>query len=886
MAGDGNASPLSAIMASVIRPWHAVILSLLLASCRPCAPLEMRRDIQLAFMPGGPVPDLHLGYTRIELGGGLRALVAPTADGAPFTLSLWIRAGTDDEASGESGASHLARLSLLDPATCPEAAGASQRIHAAGGQVEARTTRRYTVVTVHAPAGRISEAIEVLGPFLRPPALPGEALVHARKALRHEADGSWASPRALEADAIHSLMLGPSPGSSLYPAVADADATDAGAVHAYMKRTYTQGRMVLGASMPVGLSASLGKLAHPHKGAGPSGTGYPGPGGIVVRALEPPDTTGDDARSLVVAGIVLPALGTQAGAASHLVARWLAEPGTGTVLESLGEMGKLFQGLEVEVEATADGNLVTVGGAVEPGNEVEAVQAIALALARASLLPPTPSSLERAAIAAAAAWARDVEDPLAAPSRLAAHEHLCAGSPTPEDHILGLFDVGEDEAGAILRRVIEDGSIGFVIVPARAEGHDPPRPIDTVAAEAEARSAIGRMLVMADGPCQPGLVAIRTPGSTVAISGLLGSGSLNETPGREGTAKLLSLMLARRLERAVRESPGLDPAFVTASSVYSPDHVGVHLVVPADRWREGLLAVRSALLAPGLDASSFEEARQKCIATAHLPDDGSTLSMRSAMASILGLGHGYDPEGSVASLGTTSAAEVSSFHLAALEAGLAVALAGDLDPDDACPAASIAFALSRPAGSAATLVAPTPVVAAPSQMVVEGPGSTVFVTVAWAIPGASSADAFPLLALAEILGHRLRSIVAAKGLASLIDVEIWTARDFGILAVRAEAPAPNAAALRAAVSSAASSLEDSPPSVEELEGARERILADRAQALALPATAARLLALEELRAGGVVPADAETALSVLESDRIAELAAAYLATPVVTALAP
>jgi predicted Zn-dependent peptidase len=848
-----------------------------------------------------------LEYTRMSLGGGLEAIVTPVPESVPVTLSLWIRAGSDHEGEGEAGASHLARHALLGSARRSQA---WESLVASGGEVEAWTSRRSTAVTVHAPPGGLDQALELLAPFIRPQVPGEEALARARKAVELEADGWWADPRARARDALHSLALGPERTSSLYPDLATLGHTDPGAVSGFLERTYTSGRMVLAASLSATSARSLSLPVVPRKGGReePASSGARDPFSRVLAAPGPMP----EGASLVLAGTLLPAPGSQEGAGAHLLAGWLGGQGPGSIDEHLTELTGAFGSTQIALDATRDGNLVSIAATAAPGTEVAAVRAMASALALTTVLGPQGPSLEREALGTAATWMVHLGDPVLAPILLARHEHLCLGV-EPEDHLSSLFDVGPAEVASLARGFEEPGGIRFVISQSPHDGHDPVEPLDPSAIDEASSAAVKQTLDLVESARKRcghegqaraqsstqglSIVTLRTPGpATVAVTGLIGAGSLNEAPGHEGTAKLLSLLMTKKLESAVHLSAGLDPDYVVSSGVYHPDRVGVHLVVPRDRWLEGVLAVRSAILAPRITSPLFEAMRQKCIAASGAPVDPRARGTRAVLGALVGLEEGYDPDGTVASLGTLTPEEVRSFHRAGLARSASIGIAGEMDASGPCAAATVAFHArsARTDEEAITLVSPAPGAqpAGGQPAVVEGAGSMAWITAAWAVPGLAGKH-LPVQLIARLLdgpdGLLARTIVDAKGLATAIEVETWATSGWGMLVVHAHAPAINVEAVIAALRASLENMALHPPSHDEIEEAREAILARRAHDLALPATAGRLVALEALLVGaGSAGAPIDKALGAIGRNAIAETLASYVtgSEPAIAVYAP
>jgi predicted Zn-dependent peptidase len=860
--------------------------------------------VRLSFVAGPSAPPLTLALRRTSLDGGLRVIIIPIPEGVPPTYSLWIRAGSDHEEPAEAGASHLARHILLGSG---ESTKAVAELAASGGACDARTSRRFTTVTVHAPPGGTRAALELLDTFLRP-AVPSEEAVYAARAqVAQEADAWWQGPDARTIDALRSLMIGPRRAASLFPDVGSLGKTGAQAVGAFLDRNFRSERMVLAASIPESQMKELSTLAKPRKGGADDDPAARDPEKPYALVLDP--QTGN--ASIVAAGVVLPPMRSGQGAGAHLLARWLGREGPGTVHEYLTELNGACRSVNVVLDDEGGPALLAISAQVEPGREREAVMAMASALALSSVIAPQGPVLEHGALATSAEWMIELQNPMAAPQRLARYEIIAGGIP-PEDFLTSLFDVEPGDAAAIAGGFLAPGGMGFVLAQASTQGHDAPEAIEQEIAAAAAAAAVkgtqeraARAAAECGGKDAPAtattteglrIASLRTAGAgAVAITGLIGAGSLHEAPGREGTAKLLSLLMTRKLAAAVSSSPGLEPEFVTSSAIYRPDRVGVHLVVPEDRWLEGLLAVRSALLRPPFGTKAFEQARQRCIALSALSQDPRTRGMRSAVGSLMGLEAGYGPDGTVASLGTLTAEGVRGFHRAALTASAVVAVAGGVDPAEACTASAVAFEplVTDVDVQSSQLMAPGPQVQGPDAQPasVEGAGPVAWITAAWAAPGYGGEDFLPMQIVARLLdgpdGILARSIIDARGLADRIEVDTWTTDGWGIFVVQIQAPASNVGAVQQELAASIADLSASAPSKSEIESAGAQLLARRMQAMALPDTAARILALEILGGSALAGTSAEEEISGMTRNRIAEASSTWLAQvqPVITVLA-
>ncbi len=891
----------------------------LAASCGPCPRSVIERRILLEFgaSPGesadGPPapPPFVVDYQRLDLHGRLPAVVKTMPGGVPVTLSLWIRAGSDEEMDGEAGASHLARLALVDPATDPGASAALAEVRAAGGSFEARTSRRYTVITVRAPAKRLEAALRTLHPFVSPPAMQAGAVDRARTAAAREADSWWGSREERASDAVRSLLLGSGPSAALYPDLGLLAATGRPDVEAFVSRTYVSGGIVLGAGLPKGGEAALSTLPSPRDSAGtpaaaeavPSQAAAPAGTAIAVRVLGPPEPTpaggqgeGAAVAPVVAAGVLLPSMAGDSGAAARIAAEWLASDGPGTLTDHVSSCPDLVARPRVVVDLDPGGTMVTVIALVRPGSEARVAAAAASGLAIAATLPPGLPALKDASHAVTTSWMLGLQDPFAAAALLAGHAILAPAGPDPEEHLASLYGSGPAGAHDLLAGLSAGLAPAFAVaLPPQADGGSGGDSLEEVTRAALECGASGPY-AQAMGPAGARVAAFETAGKgRVAVAAYVAAGTLAEPEGREGTSRLLSLLLGRKLDDSLREVPGLDPDLVESSVVHEADRTGVIVEVPASRWREALDAALSALLHPALDdPAAFEAERQRCLALASADLDPGTLGLWMAVATLLGMQGEPHPEGTAGSLGTLSGPWLADFHAAASASGVAFAIAGDVDGREACRAAALSLhpwaASIDPGGPVSMLESPSPVVPPPKGFARQdrGSGTTASVAMAWAAPGDGDPDLLASMLLSEVLDERLReAVMEKKGLAIWIGSSSWATAGWGVLAVRAKAPSPNLAAIEKAVIAAIQSLQEDPPSAPELAEARERLLESRAEALALPGTAGPLLA-DALLSGEplLVPGDLEAALDGMEGNRIAALAHAWLtASPAVASVA-
>ncbi len=829
----------------------------------------MRKQIVLmpaaagALSAGGSLaPVVSLRYDRLKLGPGLGALVSPVPAQLPATFALFVRAGSDHELVGEAGASHLARLALLDPSTSPVASAALQEIRDAGGTFEARTCRGLTLVKVEVPGHMLSRAISVLDPFVSPPRIPEDALDRAKVAAHKEADAWWADPAGVASHVLVSLLLG-TPSEGLFPDPAQVMAPSAETVDGYVARTFVGEAMVLGAAVSDEDLGVLSSLAAPALGdvaptpASASGQKWP-----AVQVLETASSSDADhapATASVSVGMALPGLGEQGGICGQVLASALASDVPGTVRDALSRSPGVL-GSTARVELLPEATLLVFDAEVVPGQEAGTASLMVTSLALGLIEPPRDPVLGHAAGRIASGWVAGLQDPFMAPELLASHELVAGASLPAEDHLAAIMQTGA-AAAASLCAGLDGRRMALVVVPSSG--------LSAGSLSADVRSAVLSGLDGLDQArssarvsCAPAggtssseaggvhVLASVTPAlGSVAVTGVLGVGSLADPPGREGTTRLLAQLMARELGRGVEASPALDASFVRTSAFYMPDHVGVTLLVPAGREDQALMVVRRALLDPAMDVTTFELARQQCMATGPLFVQPTSQALRAALGALLGQAGPLDPEGDVSSLGILTRDGVAAFHAAALAQGAAIAIGGEVDPETACVAGALAVhAAPRLHAEPALLAQPSPGSSwATATVDLDAGGQEVLVVGALLAPGLGDPGSARAEALSMWLdgpdGPLAEVLVSGRALASQISASYWATGSWGAIVLSAVAPATNADDILLELFVIATGIEKHPPSPEKMEKLEALVATRRASDLALPWTASRVLAL-------------------------------------------
>lgn len=857
--------------------WVAVGSVLALAACRVCPGELIRKEIVV--VPGGrggtdpvqpPASPFTLRYQQMGLQGGLPVLVSAVPRTLPVTLSLWIGAGTDDESPSARGASHLAMRLMRSASVDPVASAAQDRILAVGGQVQTTAYRRWSVVQVRAPQDHLTEALAVLRPYLSPPAVDDPAVKEQQGALEDQADRWWADRQAVGSHRLGSLLMDPQ-HPPLYPEPSALQDLDADVVTQHLKSAWTVHRMVLGVSADEkalaklsGLPAPSAKEAATEVAAVVDQGKTPAVDVIRVSGCSDTDPTGQTA--LVLAGLRLPAMGEDSGAAAQVLATVLASRVPGSARFELAPTAGV-QEVNASVQLYPEATLLGLSLTVEPGSEVRAARNLATLLALALTWPPDDVLMGHGAGRVASGWVQGLQDPFRAPGLLARHRLLVGEEPTLEDHLAAVMEVDREQAA----RVTDElgwADTAFVVVPAPAHG-DQTGVVgaDRLAQEvAQTFTDFQKQVDGAHQACQSDdhlarhqvggmdVAAYRTAATgSVTVTGLVSAGSLADPPGREGTAKMLSVLMGRALQRAVDASPSLDPSFVTSGALLGPDHVGVTLSVPPARVEQAVLAVRTALTRPAMDVASFEDARQYCLASGSGASEEETMGW--ALGAVLGLQDAVDPDGDASSLSILTRDSVTGFLAAALERGGVLALAGGLDPGPQCTLGSMALYTSWPLRAAPDklqdlspgLASTAPVM----HVLTDGSQSTIVAAVTAA--GIDDEGRWEAEAMARYMdgssGFLARQLVQEQGLATRTSATYWGTQGWGLIAITVEAPATNVEAVQAQLPLVLASAAQAQSSDDRMDDIRKALQSQRTQDLALAQSASEILARETLFGG-------------------------------------
>jgi zinc protease len=324
-----------------------------------------------------------------------------------------------------------------------------------------------------------------------------------------------------------------------------------------------------------------------------------------------------------------------------------------------------------------------------------------------------------------------------------------------------------------------------------------------------------------------------------------GAAALTAVVAKEGgTARFGGRDLA---ERAARLGGGL-------RSAVSPDATTFALTAPADRLGEALELLAAIAREAKLDEGEFRKLRkrERSLLAQAAKTGGPWAARALVLREIYRLPVSLHPyashEAHAADLDKLTLADLRAFYKRAYTPqGASLVAVGPLDAAALRAAADKAFSSWKGAEPPSTATsAPTPE-GAPRVFVADRPGApSAHILVATLVGDANDAPWAPialgLLGTADSPG-RLVKALRQRNLAAEASAELWpVAHGPRVLALRATAPASQAAATTLALVEVLRSFEKSPPSADELAAARRNALGAYERACAAPDGLATLLA--------------------------------------------
>jgi predicted Zn-dependent peptidase len=230
-------------------------------------------------------------------------LVEPIPDAETVAVGAWVRCGSAHEPTDSAGITHLLEHLLLRRCGERTPEDISELIDALGGEVDAFTAREACAVTVHVPAERFGEALDLVLDAVFRPRLEAEDVALEQRVIAAEFDLIQDSPAEFAAERALAACWGDHPLAR--PVLGRREVVErlkAADLARFHRRRFTAENLLLVAVGPVdetGIRARLDEL--PRAGTLPPGMGVPAwHNGVLVEERE--------GLEQLYANLVLPAL--------------------------------------------------------------------------------------------------------------------------------------------------------------------------------------------------------------------------------------------------------------------------------------------------------------------------------------------------------------------------------------------------------------------------------------------------------------------------------------------------------------------------------------------------------------------------------------------------
>jgi zinc protease len=668
---------------------------------------------------------------REVLPNGLTVLVQEDRSAPVVAVVTHVRAGFFDEPDRWIGISHVLEHMFFKGTARRGVGTIARETKLAGGYLNASTSYDHTAYFTVLPASNLAEALDIQADALRNSAVDAGELARELQVIIQEANRKLDTPSAVAYETLHEVMFDRHRirrwriGHEAQ--LAEFTRAD---VHGYYASRYVPERTIVSIVGAVDPERALA-LARETYG------GWPGATGAVDRSPEEPPRR--EVRTRTLRGDVAQAeltLGWRAVPPLHPDAPALdlaaAVLGTGRgswLYRGLRESG-LVTWINAHYYAPTELGVFGVAAELAPARVPAALDAIATAVARLSLLGPPADDLERARTLLRARWARRLESMEGRASALAAAEAL-DGYTFLDREFEALASVRADAVRVAAARYLQPDAVSAVLYLPQDEGDEltpdalgrafavtelrPPAPAPAVPAphapSAPARRPAARR--------EADVLHTRLPAADLLVRRKAGVPLVNlgiyvprlelDPPAQAG----LGALTVRAALRGAGEldTGGLAFAFErlggTLSVAAASDWLGFGATVLAERLGEAAALLDLVHRSPRLVEADVERERELMVAESRqVADDMFRYPFQLAFAAAFGEeGYGLPVAGLAHTLPAITAADVRAWHTRALAGVRPVVIAvGDVDPEEASALLAGAF------GSAAALpdVGPLP----------------------------------------------------------------------------------------------------------------------------------------------------------------------------------
>jgi predicted Zn-dependent peptidase len=180
---------------------------------------------------------------------GIRLVTEPMGDARSVTLGVWVGTGSRDEDDQRSGASHFLEHLLFKGTPSWSAADIAEAVDEVGGDMNAFTTKEYTVFYIRLLSEDLPLGLDVLGAIMTDPALRPEDIDAERQVILDEILMHADEPSDLSAEQCVGAMFPGHPlGREVLGVPASVQALDGAEIRRFFDTHYRTGNLVLSAA--------------------------------------------------------------------------------------------------------------------------------------------------------------------------------------------------------------------------------------------------------------------------------------------------------------------------------------------------------------------------------------------------------------------------------------------------------------------------------------------------------------------------------------------------------------------------------------------------------------------------------------------------------------
>jgi zinc protease len=651
------------------------------------------------------------GVRRDVLPNGLTLLVQEDRSAPVVAVVTHVKAGFFDEPDRWTGISHVLEHMFFKGTTRRGVGAIARETKSAGGYLNASTTYDHTSYLTVLPASGLAAALDIQADALRHSVLDAGELARELQVIIQEAKRKLDTPSSVAYETLHEVMFDRH-RMRRWRIGHEAQLAGFGRadVHGYYASRYVPERTIVSIVGDVDAERALA-LARETYGAWPAAPGAVdrSPAEPVHREVRARTLRGDVSQAQLVLGWrAVPPLDPDAPALD-LAAAVLGAGRGSWLYRRLREPG-LVTWVSSHYYAPTELGVFGVAAELAPDRVTAALDAIAGAVARLSLLGPPAEDLERARTLLRARWARRLEPMEGRAAALAAAEAL-DGYQYLDREFEALASVGADELRAAAARHLQPDAVSAVLYLPEDEGDElTAAALGRAFAVSELRPTEATATVPAPFPAEPareadprrvrreaGVVHTSLPGADLLVRRKAGVPlvHLGVYVPRELDPPAQAGLGALTLRSAVRGAGALDAgalAFAferlggTLGPVAASDWLGLATSVLTEHLGEAAALLHLAYASPRLEEAEVERERGLMLAEAQqVADDMFRYPFQLTFAAAFGEeGYGLPVAGLPHTLPAIAAADAKAWHARAVLGARPVVIAvGDVDPERA-----------------------------------------------------------------------------------------------------------------------------------------------------------------------------------------------------------